>query len=169
MVMLINLWMNKYKWEVQYLFKRIKLWLVRRRRKSENQVFSLESVPNALVQICLINSLKPRRSRRHFADGIFKRIFLKENVRNSIKISLNFVPQSPIDNIEYIYNKPLSEAMMVSLLTHICVARPQWVKPQVGRGIYLTHTPLVVPHASMNWVSIGSDNGLSPIRCKAII
>ena len=25
-------------------------------------------------------------------------------------------------------DKPLSEAMMVSLLTHICVARPQWVK-----------------------------------------
>ena len=24
-------------------------------------------------------------------------------------------------------DKPLSEAMMVSLLTHICVARPQWV------------------------------------------
>ena len=25
--------------------------------------------------------------------------------------------------------KPLSEPMMVSLLTHICVTRPQWVKP----------------------------------------
>ena len=25
-------------------------------------------------------------------------------------------------------NKPLSEAMIVSLLTHICVTRPQWVK-----------------------------------------
>ena len=26
-------------------------------------------------------------------------------------------------------DKPLSEVMMVSLLTHICVDRPQWVKP----------------------------------------
>ena len=25
-------------------------------------------------------------------------------------------------------DKPLSEPMMVSLLTHICVTRPQWVK-----------------------------------------
>ena len=30
-------------------------------------------------------------------------------------------------------DKPLSEAMMASLLTHICVARPQWVKG-VGVG-----------------------------------
>ena len=28
-------------------------------------------------------------------------------------------------------DKPLSEPMMVSLLTHICVTRPQWVKYQV--------------------------------------
>ena len=30
-------------------------------------------------------------------------------------------------------DKPLSEPMMVSLLTHICVARPQWVNP-MGSG-----------------------------------
>ena len=28
-------------------------------------------------------------------------------------------------------DKPLSEPMMVSLLMHICVTRPQWVKPPV--------------------------------------
>ena len=28
-------------------------------------------------------------------------------------------------------DKPLSEAMVVSLLTHICVTRPQWVKIQI--------------------------------------
>ena len=28
-------------------------------------------------------------------------------------------------------DKPLSEPMMVSLLTHICVTRPQWVKRQM--------------------------------------
>ena len=33
-------------------------------------------------------------------------------------------------------DKPLSEPMMVSLLTRICVTRPQWVKPcPNGRGI----------------------------------
>ena len=29
-------------------------------------------------------------------------------------------------------DKPLSEAMLVSLLTHICVTRPQWIKWIVG-------------------------------------
>ena len=36
---------------------------------------------------------------RRFADDIFKRIFLNENVWISIKISLKFVPKGPIDNI----------------------------------------------------------------------
>ena len=84
-----------------------------------------------------IKTLSPRQNGRHFADDTCKRIFLNENVRISIKISLKFVPKSPIDNIPALFqimawrrpgDKPLSEAMMVSLLTHICVARPQWVK-----------------------------------------
>ena len=74
---------------------------------------------------------------RHFADDIFKCIFLNENVWIPIKISLNFVPKGPINNIPTMVqimawrrpgDKPLSEPMMVSLPTHICVARPQWVK-----------------------------------------
>ena len=82
------------------------------------------------------NTLRPRQNGRHFTDDTFKRIFLKENVLISIKISLNFVPKSPIDNIPALVqimawrrsgDKPLSEPMMVSLLTHICVTRPQWV------------------------------------------
>ena len=86
-----------------------------------------------------INSLRPRRSRRHFADAIFRRIFFKENVRVSIKISLKFVPKAkgPINNNPALVqimawcrsgDKPLSKPMMVSLLTHICITRPQWVK-----------------------------------------
>ena len=99
--------------------------------------------PYSLVYACLsswcevcVNTLRPRQNGRHFADDTLKRIFLKENVRISIKISLNFVPKIPIDNISALFqimawrrpgDKPLSEAMMVSLLTHICVARPHWV------------------------------------------
>ena len=54
-----------------------------------------------------------------------------------LKISLKFVPKGQINNIPSLYqimawrrsgDKPLSDAMMVSLLTHICVTRPQWVK-----------------------------------------
>ena len=85
----------------------------------------------------LFNSLRPRPNRRHFADDIFKCIFLNENVSVAIKISLKFVPKGPISNIPALVrimawrcpgDKPLSEPMMVSLLTHICVTRPQLVK-----------------------------------------
>ena len=47
----------------------------------------------------LINTLRPRQDGRHFPDDTFKRIFLNENVRISIKISLKFVPNGPIINI----------------------------------------------------------------------
>ena len=38
------------------------------------------------------NTLGPRQNGRHFPDDIFKCIFLNENVRVSIKISLKIVP-----------------------------------------------------------------------------
>ena len=83
-----------------------------------------------------LNTLRPRPNGRHFADDIFKCIFLNENVCIPIKISMKFVPKGPINNIPALVqimawrrpgDKPLSEPMMVSLTTHICVTRPQWV------------------------------------------
>ena len=83
-----------------------------------------------------VNTLRPRRNEQHFADDIFKCIFLNETVWISIQISLKFVPKVPINNIPALVqimawrrpgDKPSSEAMMVSLLTHICVTRPQRV------------------------------------------
>ena len=80
---------------------------------------------------------------RHFADAIFKCIVLNENVRIPIKISLKFVPKGPTNNIPVMVqimawrrsgDKPLSEPMMVSLPTHICVARPQRVNGGGGGG-----------------------------------
>ena len=71
-----------------------------------------------------------------FPDNIFKCIFKNENVWISVKISLEFIPTGPINNIPAMVqimalrrlgNKPLSEPIMVSLLTHICVTRPRWV------------------------------------------
>ena len=88
----------------------------------------------------MVNTLRPRQNCRRFADDNFKRIFLNENVRISIKISLKFVPKGPINNNPALVqimawrrsgDKPLSEPMKVSLLTHICVTRPQWVKYMV--------------------------------------
>ena len=88
----------------------------------------------------MVNTLRPKRNEQHFADDIFKRFFFNENVWISIKISLKFVPKGPINNIPALVqvmawrrsgDKPLSEPMMVSLPTHICVTRPQWVKSVV--------------------------------------
>ena len=45
-----------------------------------------------------INSSSPGQNGRH-TDDILKRIFLNENIKISIKFSLNFVPKGPIDNI----------------------------------------------------------------------
>ena len=96
-----------------------------------------ENFPVTKYCIVLFNTLRPRQHGRHFADDIFKCIFLNENVWISIKISLKFVPKGPINNIPALVqimawrrpgDKPLSEAMMVNLPTHICVTRPQWVK-----------------------------------------
>ena len=84
-----------------------------------------------------VNTLRPRRNEQYFADDIFKCIFINENVWISIKISLNFIAKGPINNTPALVqimawrrpgNKPLSEPMMVSLPTHICVTWPQWVK-----------------------------------------
>ena len=47
----------------------------------------------------IINTLRPRQNVRHFADDVFKRILLNENVLISIKISLKFVPKGQINSI----------------------------------------------------------------------
>ena len=91
----------------------------------------------AIICKVLNNSLRPRRDRRHFADDIFKCVCLNENEWISLGISLKFVSKVRINNIPSLVqimawrrsgDKPLSEPMMVSLLTQICVTRPQWVK-----------------------------------------
>ena len=87
----------------------------------------------------LINTLRPRQNDCYFADNIFKFIFLNENVWILIKISLKFVPKGSINNIPTLvqimawdpgWHQAIiwtNGAMMVSLPTHICVTRPQWV------------------------------------------
>ena len=69
-----------------------------------------------------INTMRLKQDGRHFADNDFKCIFLNENVRISIDISLKFIPNGPIDNIPALVqimawrrpgDKPLSEPMMV--------------------------------------------------------
>ena len=83
--------------------------------------------------------IEAERYGRHIPDDIFNSIFLNENIRMSINDSLKFVPKSRMNHIPVLVqimawrrlgDKPLSEPMMVNLLTHICVTRPQWVNPR---------------------------------------
>ena len=82
-----------------------------------------------------INTLKQRQNGLHFADDIFKYIFLKDMLI-LINISLKLVSKGQMYNIPALVqimawcrpgDKPLSELMLVILLTLICVSRPQWV------------------------------------------
>ena len=69
------------------------------------------------------NALGARQNGRHFLDDILKRIFLNENVRISMNMSLKFVPKGPINDILALVqimtwcrpgNKPFSELMVVN-------------------------------------------------------
>ena len=84
-----------------------------------------------------IITLRPRQNCCHFADDIFKCIFLNENAWILLKISSKFVRKVWINNIPVLDqimawrrpgDKPFSEPMTVSLLMHICVTLLEWIK-----------------------------------------
>ena len=75
--------------------------------------------------------------------------------KNPIKISLKLVRKGPINNIPALVqimawrrpgDKPLSEPMLVSLLTHICVTRPQLVKRTGGIAEATALVAMVTDH-----------------------
>ena len=93
---------------------------------------TLIKLPCCYDNMTTVNTLRPRQN-----DDILKWISLNENARISLRISLKFVPKVRVNNIPALVqimawrrpgDKPLSEPMMVSLLTHVCVTRLQWVK-----------------------------------------
>ena len=90
-----------------------------------------------IMESTCFNTLRSKQNGRHFPDNIFICIFLNENIRISVKISLKFIPKGPINTIPALVqkmacrrpgNKPLSVLMMVRLPMHICVTQPHWVK-----------------------------------------
>ena len=101
------------------------------------------------------------------ANNSFKCIFLNENVLISINISLKFVPKGPINNNPALVqlmtwcrpdDKPLSEPMMIDLLTHICVTRPQWVNYDLAILGGCIHTGILthcVPAGSCGATDLG--------------
>ena len=84
-----------------------------------------------------VKTLRPTQNGRLFPYDILKWSFLNDNEWISLRISLKFVPKVRINTIPALvqimaWRRPgdesVSEPMMVSFLTHICVTRPQWVK-----------------------------------------
>ena len=147
---------------------------------------------NKLSPEPMFNILRPRQNGRHFADDIFKCIFLNENIWISLKISLKFVPEVRINIIAALVqimawrrsgDKPLSGTMMVSLLTHISVTRPQLLCRHMASLDDVLRFWRLVGEANLGFTHwgrvsyiyviklniIGSDNGLSDGRRQAII
>ena len=135
----VNLW-NRFSWNLVLIFT-----INKRKEHPNSYLFSTIQANNnfrtehphtfrylkSIRFFFLANTLRPRQNGRHFPDEIFKCIL-------SIKISLAFVPKGPINNIPSLVqimawrwpcDKPLSEPMMVKLLTHIWVnfVWPQWI------------------------------------------
>ena len=93
-----------------------------------------------------LNILSPRKNGLLFQTTSSNAFFLHESISISIKVSLKFVPRSSINNILALVqimawrrsgDRPLSESMMVSLLTHICVTRPQRIIVWAHVGDYV--------------------------------
>ena len=124
----------------------------------------------------IINTLKPRQDGRHFPDDILKCIFFNENAWISLTISLKCVRKVRINNITSLVqimawrrpgDKPLSEPMMVSLLTHICATRPQWVKS----GVYNScedRAPVEVPYHTAHALQLMRRSGARRFQLRVL-
>ena len=93
-----------------------------------SQITSLTVITQPFIQTQIKENIK--------ASASSQKCLLNGNVWISTKILLKFVPKDPINNNPALFqimvwrrtgDKPLSEPVMESLLTHICVTRPQWV------------------------------------------
>ena len=93
------------------------------------------------------NSAYWGRAKIASISQIFWNVFSWMKTYVSLKISLKFVLNLRSNNIPALVqivawrrpgDKPLSEPVMVCLLTHICVTRPQWVKATKCHVAYIT-------------------------------
>ena len=94
----------------------------KKQKEKYNHSYNLK--PMSLYQpvITGVNSSPPGQNGRHFADGIFKCIFMNEKFCILIKISLKLVPNDLIDNKTALIqvmawrragDKPLPEPMLM--------------------------------------------------------
>ena len=97
--------------------------------------------PEYQKDVSTLNILRLGQNGRHFPDDIFSMNWYKVFT----EIWISYIPASfQIMSWRRIDDKPLSEPMNVSLLTHICVFRSQWI----NACCVLTH----YPHGDVAWL-----------------
>ena len=145
------------------------IWCINSRASVATVLNMQPCVPSCLWVI----TLRPRQNCRHFADDISKSIFLMKMYEFRLRFDWCVVPKDPVNNIPPLVqimawrrpgDKPLFEPMMVSLLTHICVTRPQWVN---GSKSILKHVTCNVCVNVDKEVMLGCDlrtNGITGTR-----
>ena len=103
---------------------------------------------NSLVSALEVSTHWGRDKMDAIKQTTFSNAFSWMNIWTSVKISLKFAPKGPINNVPGLAeimawrrpgDKPLSEPMVASLLTHIWVSRPQWVKSLRANVLYSFH------------------------------
>ena len=119
------------------LKKHGRVWMKTSNSVSEMYFLQRPEISPHIMITHIINTFSPGRNCCHFADGNSKCILWNKNVRFLFSISLHVVPKVGISNIPALVhimawhppaNKPLSKAMVVSLLAHVCVTYTQWIK-----------------------------------------
>ena len=89
-----------------------------------------------LFRLQCVNALRSRQNGRISQTTFSSAFYWMKIYELQLIIHWSFVPKGPINNIAALVqimgrrrpgDKPLSEPMLVSLPTHICVIRPQWI------------------------------------------
>ena len=142
-IALIWLWISLHFTDDQSTSVQVMAWCRQATSHYLSQCWPRSLLPYGVTRPQWVNTLGPRHNGRQcppFSRRHFQMHFLEWKCLNfSIQISLNFVPKAPVIDIAALVqvmvwrrpcDKPLSEPMMVSLLTHFLslYTRPQWVK-----------------------------------------
>ena len=85
-----------------------------------------------------LNTWRLRQNGHHFPEDISNAFSWMKMHEFRVRLHWSLFPRAQLTIFQHLVqimawrrpdDKTLSEPMMVSLLTHICVTRPQWVKP----------------------------------------
>ena len=109
-----------------------------------------------------INSFPPRQNGCHFADEIFRRIFVNEKFCTLIKVSLEFVPERPIK----IHWGRVTHICAWSAPSHFlnqCWDIVNWILRNKRQWNFNRYSSIFIQeNAFENVFNIGSGNGLVP-------